>query len=56
MGGKEILLGIQYSPNIIVRSLKWKAFFFFFKPWVLKMLSGLARKTSLFHVSVLELF
>lgn len=31
-------------------------FFLLFKPKVLRMLSGLARKTSLLHVSVLELF
>lgn len=29
-------------------------FFFLFKPKLLRMLSGLARKTSLPHVSVLE--
>lgn len=59
LGKKEIILGILYSPSIILRSLKLKAlglYFFVFKPKLLRMLSGLARKTSLLHVSVLKSF
>lgn len=42
------------STGVFVSALFWFFCLFVFKPKLLRMLSGLARKTSLLHVSVLK--